>query len=83
MATEIEEVYDGLSLQVVLMDVSRAHKIVGKAAVNLWVMIEDSCNILRQEVDIMADDAGGDALVRILGSVVVDVKGWHLLSEFV
>lgn len=47
---------------------------IGNAIVELWIMIEDSCGIVRQEIDICELDSG-----ICIGSAVVDVRGHHLL----
>lgn len=65
---------EDLSLEVFLYD--RNEIVFGTGSVNLAVMIEDSCNILRHEIDIISAID-----VRVIGSVVADIKGWHLLSE--
>lgn len=49
---------------------------IGDAIVELWIMIEDSCSIVRQEIDICELDSGVS-----IGSAVVDVRGHHLLSR--
>ena len=49
---------------------------VGQADLPLAVMLEDSCNILRQEVDIVRIDTGG-----VIGTAVVDVRGYRLLQK--
>ena len=52
------------------------HNPIGQAVVNLWVMIEDKCNFNRKEVDIFMVDSTDS-----IGSVLVDVRGYHLLER--
>ena len=49
---------------------------VGQADLPLAVMLEDSCNILRHEVDIVSTETGG-----VIGSAAVDVRGYRLLQK--
>jgi hypothetical protein len=52
LAEEIGDKGEELALQVLLYDVSSpTRNLLGVATVPLWVMIEESCNILRQEVE--------------------------------
>lgn len=50
---------------------------LAQGSVALWVMIEDSCNIVRREVDLIGD--GSD---EVLGYVMVDVRGHRFLKQF-
>jgi hypothetical protein len=78
LSTEIMNEGEDLSLELLLIGVvGEDTKILGSAVVNLWVMIEDSCNIMRQEVNVLSTDGSG----KMLGVVVVDVKGYHLLQD--
>jgi hypothetical protein len=53
---------------------------VGAANINLWMMIEDSVNIFRHEIDVYSL-ASGNGLREglVLGSVFVDVRGYRML----
>lgn len=52
------------------------HVKVAHANVNLWVMLEDSINLSRQEIDLYsADDS------ELVGSIIVDVRGYLLLQK--
>ena len=78
LASEIEREGEDLGLELLLIGLSgEESKILGSAVVNIWVMIEDSCNIMRQEVKILSQDRS----VQSLGVVVVDVKGYHILQD--
>lgn len=78
LSSEIMNEGEDLSLELLLVElVGEDTKILGSAVVNLWVMIEDSCNIMRQEVNFLSTDGSGE----MLGVVVVDVKGYHLLQD--
>lgn len=75
----ISREHESLHFDVVLLSDSKGDlQVVGSAEVNLWVMIEDACNILRQEVDIVGIEDGD-----VIGSLVVDVRGFHALSKCV
>jgi hypothetical protein len=47
---------------------------IGQAVVDLYVMIEDEKPLIRQEIDIMSAEMG-----NIIGSAVVDVRGYQVL----
>ena len=67
---------EGFSLSVLVQDGTTGENI-GRANVNLWRMIEDSCNILRQEVDIISVSGSAGA---VIGSIIIDVRGFPLLK---
>lgn len=49
LTAEIEDQGDDLCLEIVIISDSKENrKVIGIAVVNLWVMVVDSCNILRQ-----------------------------------
>lgn len=51
--------------------------VIGQANVELWVsMVEEKCNILRQEVEVLSPD-----MSRVVGSVIVDVRGFRLVHK--
>ena len=50
---------------------------LAQGSVALWVMIEDSCNIVRREVDLVGDGNG-----EVMGYVMVDVRGHRFLKQF-
>ena len=72
---EIAEYDDALALQLHVLDASSNDRL-GSANVELWVMIEDSVNILRQEVEVMNND-----LSDSIGYVYIDLKGFRLLKK--
>lgn len=47
LSSEIDELGENLALEVILVK-SENNEFIGNANLNLWVMIEDSCNIVRQ-----------------------------------
>ena len=47
---------------------------IGHAVVDLYVMIEDEKPLIRQEIDILSAEMG-----NIIGSIVVDVRGYQVL----
>lgn len=48
---------------------------IAKGYIDLTVMIEDSCNIIRQEIELMTSEAS-----EIIGSATVDVRGYRLFT---
>lgn len=70
---EIEEWGDQLSFQVNVF--GSDGQVIGQAQALLWVMVEDSCNLHRQDIDLLMDD-------DLIGSVVVDVRGYRVLQKF-
>ena len=75
LKAEIADLGDATSIQLSILD-GDDQTIIGQANIDLWVMIEDSCNILRQEIDIWADD-----LSHVIGSAVIDCRGHRLLTK--
>jgi hypothetical protein len=73
LTQDIEDKREALSLTIALHDDDG--DVLGIGQVNLWVMIEDSCNIIRREIDIISSQDG-----RVIASALVDVRGFHLLS---
>jgi hypothetical protein len=62
----------------------------GIARIPLYTMIENSCHIIRHEVDIIRsapDQQGGDSdeevdrKQSVIGSIVIDVRGYQLLEQ--
>ena len=47
LSNEIENVGEGLACEILLLK-SETKEIIGTSTVNFWIMIEDSCNIVRQ-----------------------------------
>ena len=47
LSSEIENVGEGLACEILLLK-SETKEIIGTSTVNFWIMIEDSCNIVRQ-----------------------------------
>ena len=87
LAQSVQAAGDKLSVSVNLMtqvdenrndggDDDGAMVTVGQADLPLAVMLEDSCNILRQEVDIISIDSE-----QVIGTAVVDVRGYRLLQK--
>ena len=76
LSDEIQMEEEGFSLSVLVQDGTTGENI-GRANVNLWRMIEDSCNILRQEVDIISVSGSAGA---VIGSIIIDVRGFPLLK---
>jgi hypothetical protein len=79
LADEIEMEEEALSCSLFVQDGVSGEN-VGRAKINLWRMIEDSTNILRQEVDIYSIGGAGSA---VIGSIIVDVRGFALLNKAV
>ena len=50
--------------------------VTGIVVINLYSMIENSCHIIRNELDIISNVDNS-----ILGSLVVDIKGYQLLQK--
>lgn len=77
LAKQLSAQGDNFSLLINVID-SNTNKLLGSATVLLYVMIEDSCSILRQEVDIIAaTDLSGSSM----GVAVIDVRGHHVLQN--
>jgi len=61
--------------------------ISGIARIPLYTMIENSCHIIRHEVDIIktstddTGDLGADRKQSVMGSIVIDVRGYQLLEQ--
>jgi hypothetical protein len=72
---EISELRENLSCTVYIYNKSE-NTLLGQANLELWIMIEDSCNILRQEANIYTPN-----MTSMIGSVVFDVKGHRLLTS--
>eukprot|EP00981_Chlorochromonas_danica_P013901 scaffold7068_cov179-Ochromonas_danica.AAC.1 len=75
LTEEIDELGDTLAVNVNVYD-SRSGSLLGQGVVELWNMIEHHCNILRQEVDVYTYD-----MTAIIGLLVVDVKGYMLMTK--
>lgn len=75
---ELRELQESVTCQVNIYAITGedSRAVIGQAIIELWVMIEDSCNILRQEIDIFTSD-----MTSVIGSAVVDVKGNRLLTR--
>eukprot|EP01034_Spumella_vulgaris_P024694 gene24694-31068_t len=74
LRTEIAEFEDLLAFQINVTAVDsdgQTTVMLAQAHINLWIMVEDACNILRQEVDILSV-VGDEADLQIVGSAVVD-----------
>ncbi len=76
LSDEIQMEEEGFSFSVLVQDGTTGEN-VGRASVNLWRMIEDSCNILRQEVDIVSVSTSAGA---VIGSIIIDVRGYSMLK---
>lgn len=58
--------------------------ISGIARIPLYTMIENSCHIIRHEVDIIkssSDSDVGNKKQSVIGSIVIDVRGYQLLEQ--
>ena len=75
---EVRELQESITCQINIYSITGedSRTLLGQAIVELWVMVEDSCNILRQEIDIFTSD-----MTNVIGSAVVDVKGHRLLNR--
>ena len=80
LADEISNRMENLCLIIRILEEQKGNEKelheIGDAIVELSIMIEDSCNIVRQEIDIC--ELNSDTCI---GSAVVDVRGHHLLSR--
>ena len=72
---ELSYVGDELSLYISLFDAVDSRKHLGRAVVNLGVMMNHACSILQLETDFYADEKEEVSI----GSLVVDVRGHMLL----
>ena len=83
LTAAIEEERESLSIEIlVVIREGDELEVVGKGFVNLWRMIEISCNLVRQEVDVFpVIDGRIDESSPPLGVIALDVKGHHLLRE--
>lgn len=73
---EIRELSDTVSFQVYVISAADQQPI-GQAIIELWVMVENGTNILRQEVEVFAYD-----MSTIIGSLVIDVRGHLLFTKY-
>jgi hypothetical protein len=66
---------EGMNISISINIISEnSKKAIGQAVVDLYVMIEDEKPLIRQEIDIMSTEMGD-----IIGSVVIDVRGYQVL----
>ena len=77
LSDEIQMEEEALSCSLFVQD-GATGETIGRAKINLWRMIEDSTNIIRQEVDIYSLVGSGSA---VIGSIIVDVRGFTLLTK--
>jgi hypothetical protein len=75
LSDEIQSEGEYLSFRINLIEKDK-EGVVAQGSVALWVMIEDSCNILRQEVDLF-----DPATEEVVGFAVLDVRGHRFLKE--
>jgi hypothetical protein len=76
---EIENEEEAISITAFVKDSSTGENI-GQANINIWMMIEDSTNIFRHEIDVYSyslNEGKGEGVV--IGSLVVDVRGYRML----
>jgi len=78
LADEIQIEEENLHLAILFID-TQTGKTIGKAAVNVYFMLEDSCNILRQEVDVFGDDRNSS---NAIASAVIDIRGHQVLRKY-
>lgn len=81
LADEISHQKDDLAISVRLIEAKESEamsdvNVFADALIDLWVMIEDNCSIVRQEIDLYDTHENS-----CIGSIVVDVRGHHLLSR--
>ncbi len=74
---EIQAEEEALQFYVIVQDGSSGET-VGRVGVNLWRMIEDSCDLTRQESNIVSV---GENSGTVIGQVLVDVKGFSFLKK--
>lgn len=74
---EIQAEEEALQFYVIVQDGSSGET-VGRVGVNLWRMIEDSCDLIRQESNIVSV---GENSGTVIGQVLVDVKGFSFLKK--
>ncbi len=74
---EIAGEEEAVSITVLIRDPATGATI-GHANINLWMMIEDSTNIFRHEVDIFSSGNGVDD-GALIGTIFVDVRGYRML----
>lgn len=71
---------ESLALEILLLTINanggEGLSVQGVASVNLWVMVEDSVSILRQEVDVFSMETA-----ECIGTATVDVRGHHVLAK--
>jgi len=87
LSDEIEREGENIAIDILLCkdggETGSPYTIIGTSSINLWVMIEDSCGIVRQEIDIFSHSTGEESSNDrvIIGSLVVDVRGHYVLTE--
>ena len=68
---------DELSMAVLLVDAYDAKHVLGRATVNLAIMMDHACSIVQLETDLYVDEKEEECV----GSIVVDVRGHAMLSR--
>ena len=69
LSEEIKAEGEYLSFRINIIDVNESHQknaendgeeatVIAQGSVALWVMVEDACNIVRREVDLVASVSG-------------------------
>ena len=83
LSEEIDSNGEYLNANIYLVDTTHSSDdnggtlpLVATAVVGMWVMLEDGCNVVRQELDIVTVETQ-----ETIGTVVVDVRGHALLSN--
>ena len=66
---------EGLNLCVLLVDAFDPRHVLGRAVVNLDIMLEHSCSVIQLETDLYADEKEEECV----GTVTVDVRGHAML----
>ncbi len=79
LRSEIETEEEGLSIVVFVRDATTGENI-GRANVNIWIMVEDACQMIRHEIDVFSISShNGVGEGVLIGSIYVDVRGYRLL----
>jgi len=79
LRNEIEQEEESLSISVFVKDAASGDNI-GSASINIWIMVEDTTNIIRHEIEVYSlPSRHGLSEGVLIGSVYVDVRGFRLL----
>jgi hypothetical protein len=70
---ELRSQSEYLSLAVHIIN-DEMHETFALASVNMWIMVEDSCNLPLQEAEIVTLEEA------TLGTIMIDIRGFRLLK---